>query len=217
MISQFSSFKLKAVDAFGREANEYLTERTGRMPNSEYLVKALIFNLARRKRFELQHEVVKFAIAGETECQACVEHTFSRGNKFASMVFLQTVKELFGTDSGPLGEGALQVIRRRIQVLGQYGQFGFNPGVFCCKVACMLFQNLNCFRNEFVLLVGFKLCHGNVLNGYSLCQCGSYCLLGQSVSCANLNLGAQWESKFTHKLHGFLQVLFYFLWVLFDL
>jgi len=42
-------------------------------------------------------------------------------------------------------------------------------------------------------------------------------VLVQSVSCANLNLGAQWESKFTHKLHGFLQALFYFLWVLFDL
>jgi hypothetical protein len=81
----------------------------------------------------------------------------------------------------------------------------------------MLLQNLNCSRDELVLLVGVKLSHGNVLNDYSLCQCGSYGVLVQSVSCANLNLGAQWESKFTHKLHGFLQVLFYFLWVLFDL
>ena len=161
------------------------------MPNGEGLIHAFIFDFTRGECLKFQHQVVKFAAAGETECQACVEHTFSRGNKFASMVFLQTVKELFGTDSGPLGEGALQVIRRRIQVLGQYGQFGFNPGVFCWKVACMLFQNLNCFRNEFVLLVGFKLCHGYVLNGYSLCQCGSYSLLGQSVSCANLDLSAK--------------------------
>lgn len=160
---------------------------------------------------------MNFTAARKAKFSGGLKHAFSRGNQFACMVFLQAVKKLFWADSRPLGEGALQVIRRRVQVLGQHGQFGFNPGVFCCKVACMLFQNLNRFRNEFVLLVGFKLCHGNVLNGYSLCQCGSYCLLGQSVSCANLNLGAQWESKFTHKLHGFLQVLFYFLWVLFDL
>ena len=81
----------------------------------------------------------------------------------------------------------------------------------------MLFKYLNCLLNQAIVFGKFLLGHDGVLNGYSLCQCVSYSVLGQSVSCANFKLSAQWLKKFTHKLHSFLVVLFYILWVLFDL
>ena len=81
----------------------------------------------------------------------------------------------------------------------------------------MLFKYSDRLLNQSVMCGGFEFFHGEVLNGYSLCQCVSYGVLGQSVSCANTELSAQWLKKFTHKLHSFLMVLFYILWVLFDL
>ncbi len=80
------------------------------------------------------------------------------------MVFLKALEKLFWAYPRPLGEGALQVMWGRIQMPGQQGEFGFHRCGFSCKVVGMLFQYLNCFRNKFVLLLGFKLCHGDVLN-----------------------------------------------------
>lgn len=126
------------------------------------------------------------------------------------MVFLKAMKKLFWAYSCPSGEYALQVCWRGVEFASE-----------CCqrwlRDFAVLLKYLNGLFNQAIVFAQFKLFHVRVLNGYSLCQCGSYSALGQSVSCANFKMGAQYLKQFTHKLHSFSAVLFYILWVLFDL